>query len=316
MKLSPFLVQFLATHGQLSLQGIGRFSIQPGETLPVGDSDPNSKTIDVDIRFTGNKSEKTDMDFVSYVAKEAGKMKSLAESDIDSYTEQVKEFLNIGKPFLIDGIGTLTKHRTGEISFAQGHFTVEKPKETPIAEKPVVKSNKQAEERNFDYHDILTSRKPRKDHQRRVVMTLVIIGGIALAVWGGYSLYKNGDGARVLAASEDSTRGGNAVEVLPVAASLTGLVEETPGNRPETQHLQAGTYRFIVREGTYKTAIRRYNYLKEECLLDVHMSTKDSSVFKVFFRLPATPADTARIADSLNILYVSSGQKKVSVELP
>ena len=46
--------------------------------------------------------------------------------------------------------------------------------------------------------------------------------------------------------------------------------------------------------------------------INVQMETKDSVVFKLFFRLPSSPADTSRIKDSLSLLYGTMG--KTSIE--
>ena len=72
-------------------------------------------------------------------------------------------------------------------------------------------------------------------------------------------------------------------------------------NTDSVQH--SGTYKFVIERTANKArALRRYNQLVEN-LAPVKLETKDSTLFKLYFVLPATPSDTARIRDSLKIWY-------------
>lgn len=73
----------------------------------------------------------------------------------------------------------------------------------------------------------------------------------------------------------------------------------------------SGTYKFVIERTANKgRAYRRYNQIKES-LTDVKLETKDSTLFSLYFILPATPADTTRIKDSLKNWY---GRRQVWVE--
>src|SRR6185295_19257267 len=69
-------------------------------------------------------------ELVSYISSKSGKMKSLAESDLESHLQKVQQFLNISKPFTFEGIGTLVKVKHGEFEFNQGTIIPDKLKET------------------------------------------------------------------------------------------------------------------------------------------------------------------------------------------
>ena len=45
-----------------------------------------------------------------------------ASADLDSYLVLGKQFLNIGKPFIIEGLGVLEKSQQGDYEFRQGFF--------------------------------------------------------------------------------------------------------------------------------------------------------------------------------------------------
>jgi hypothetical protein len=48
--------------------------------------------------------------------------------------------------------------------------------------------------------------------------------------------------------------------------------------------------------------------------IPIRMSTTDSTTFKLYFELPATTADTARITDSLTSRYPSINKRKAFAE--
>ena len=91
MKISPLLAQFLTTNKQLSLAGLGRFILNDSG----------------EITFEQDPTVKEDAELVKFIAESTGKMKSLVASDLDSNLELARQFLNIGKPYLFEGIGTL-----------------------------------------------------------------------------------------------------------------------------------------------------------------------------------------------------------------
>ncbi|MBI1344194.1 MAG: hypothetical protein GC171_14815 [Terrimonas sp.] len=310
MKLSPLLAQYLLANNRLSLAGIGHFLLEENQPVTV-DNAGDGKVPQPTIRFRYNPAEKKDEELVSFVASQTGKMKSLAEADINSFIDQVKEFLNIGKPFLFEGIGTLSKMKGGILDFTPAHIISEKNSEATAPEDEPFKPEKHHEDASIGYHDLLTSRKPGINIQKRVIIAILIITGLGLAVWGGYSIVKQ-FGQPEIAVNPQQ-------EPVPPPSSpdnrddSTGISKDTTEQVPATGQ-KVPTYKFIVKEAGYKTALRRYLYLKEECKLDVYMSTRDSALFKVFFQLPASPADTARMKDSLNLLYISQGQRKVHLE--
>ena len=99
MKLSPLLAQYLSTNKQLSLTGIGRFNL-----------DDSGR-----IAFKQDITLKEDTELVSFIAERSGKMKSLVSADLDSSLELARQFLHIGKPYLFEGIGTLSKNKKATV---------------------------------------------------------------------------------------------------------------------------------------------------------------------------------------------------------
>ena len=290
LKLSPILAEYLYTHKELYLAGIGKFSM---ESLPAADDavEKNTKeTVQAPITFLHDTSVKEDASLVEFISQQTGKMKSLAASDLDSHLELAKQFLNIGKPFFIEGIGTLTKNKSEKFDFTPGNLFNEKATDQNFqdAEKTMT-----TEESFTDYEEMLTPRQRETPFAKKLVLFLATVVGIGLAVWGGFLIFKN------MAKTEAPTS-----KALPVQITDTSsLVQiDSSANLDKNIPLAENEYRFVIEEADKLRALARFGDLKKWGI-DVQMETKDSIIFKLFFKLSASAADTSRIKDSLNLLY-------------
>jgi hypothetical protein len=181
----------------------------------------------------------------------------------------------------------------------------------------------------------------------QTLLLIGIVAGIAIIAFGGYWLYKRNNytepaaesRARVVpdstttaadntalagAKPSDSTTAGKKDTALanqqarvanPADASAAKTptpVTTTPG---AIQHAvtpapgQVLYYFVILRTENKRHALRRYNQLLGY-QLNIHMDTKDSSFFKLYFPIAATIRDTTHIRDSLADVY----EAKVSIE--
>lgn len=119
MKLSALFAKFLYQHKELKLPGIGIFSLDP--SLPVPDiADKNFSDFLKHIRYRQVPVTAADDDFINFIRTETGKIRPLAESDLDSFLSDGKILLNIGKPFHFEGIGYLQKNKEGTYEFTAG----------------------------------------------------------------------------------------------------------------------------------------------------------------------------------------------------
>ena len=121
MKIEQLIVQHLYNNKYVSLQGIGIFNLRPDVSFPV-ESDKDF-TIPADaFSFEYNLKAGIDDSLVEFIVQQTGKIKPLAFSDLESYAILAKQFLNLGKPLLIDGVGTVQKSQRGEYEFTPGQF--------------------------------------------------------------------------------------------------------------------------------------------------------------------------------------------------
>jgi hypothetical protein len=293
MKLAPLLSQYLMTQKQLALAGIGVFNLDAA--LQTGEDDrPQRNGKNENISFKYDPSVKIDEGLVNYISAQTGKMKTLASADLESFLEVTNQFLHIGKPFLLEGIGTLSKNNAGELNFTANNQPVEKHREMAVREMEATSSN---EESFKGYNEMLSG--SQKDGWKKAIVFLLLISGIALAIWGGYALYKYSKGDS-LAENIDAQK-----EILPVE-DTTHLQEAiinpvTDSSMINSVTADAGTYKFILEQAGKRRANERYDQLKSY-FWKVQLETADSITYKIFMRLPVHASDTLKVKDSLSVL--------------
>lgn len=305
MKLSLLFAKFLYQHKQLNLPGIGVFTIDSSVPIPEL-TDKNSNEFVQHIRFLQKNIAKPDDEFIEFIRTETGKIRPLAESDLESYVSDGKILLNIGKPFHLEGIGTLQKSRAGTYEFHPGLPLLDRL-ENFFPEKNTKSANpKQPYEQDY------SNASPRSPSGKTIGIVVAILVGLGAIIWGGYSLYntntdnegsdaKNGT-TQPVAPVEDSTR-----NTRPDSAMVTSV----PSPAVSTRASSTKTYKFIFRLARNKNyVITRYNDLKQSNP-NLFWDTKDSVMFRLYLAIPAAPTDTARIRDSLKEWYAS---KRVFIE--
>ncbi len=310
MKVAHLLARFLYNNKRLALAGIGNFTLDENAVIQV---DAKQQKIPVleGIQFQNDTSVKEDIELIAFISAETGKMKALASADLDSYLALAKQFLNIGKPFLLEGIGTLVKAQTGVFEFSPGTVLVEKMSSSSSAVK---ESNFQqpAEESFTGYDNDYTKKSGGNPALKKILTGTLIIAGLGAAVWGGYAIYKN-------------SQSNNQETVTPVADNnVVPPVKDTVStlqiNKPDSiQQIQTpvtaatGSFKFVIEETGKLRAGTRFAFLKR-IGTPIQLETKDSVVFKLFYILPANAADTARICDSLTRNYTPKGKRRTYIE--
>lgn len=289
MKLTSLFAQYLYTNHRLDLPGIGTFLLDPSAITTVENSKQRSAVTD-GISFENNPSLKESPDFIAFISAQTGKMKALADADLESHLQLVQQFLNIGKPFLFEGIGTLIKKKPGELAFLPLSVSAEKVKEYKAKDTARVT----AEEPSAVYEPFLDAAE-KKGGLKKPAFALLILVVASLAFWGAYTVF----GSKKIPAKKLE----NAITEPVPEPGTPSVAKKEPA--PE-QH-----YKYILETTGRERAFKRYNQLKT-FRWDVQLETADSVVFKLFMVLPAADTDTARILDSLTIMT----GKRVHIEHP
>lgn len=285
LKLTYLLAQYLYAKKQLDLPGIGSFYLDPSTVIDA-ENHKQRPYIPEGISFRNNAAITNADDLIAYISTESGKMKPLAAADLDTHIQLALQFLNIGKPFAFDGIGTLTKIRAHEYEFIPGAIIPEKMKESGVKDKQPLSSKDTVDAKYQTY----LSEPETKQNWKKPVVALLIICGIAITIWAGYMISnRNGDSDSGFTDDVEASLTASYVDSTSIKDSLA---KSTP---PKSDN-----YKYVLEVAQSKRAFKRYNQLKTN-LWDVKLETKDSVKYKLFLTLPASH-DTTRVLDSLMVM--------------
>jgi hypothetical protein len=321
VKLDNLLGPYLYQYKKLSLPGIGTFILAENAVLP--DETAKVKTAIEGISFQSKSTPQLEDSLIQYIKDNTGKMKALAEADLYSFISTAFEYLNIGKPYYFEGIGTLQKNKDNAYTFTAGTLINQKTEDIPY--RPSETRRKSA----FDEDAV----KGSKINGGKLIIVLGILATLGLVAWGGYYLYNKNTGdtdtvqqepgvtppitpdtsARINQAVPDSA-GIKPSALQPVTDSTTLLPPSTTAATGTT------AYTFIFETtGKKERAAKRYEQLKGISILKeynntVAVSTGDSLSFKIYTVVNCTPSDTTRIKEQLNAWYYGTAAMKVKLE--
>lgn len=297
MKIPLLLVQFLYKNGRLALPGIGIFTLDKSIVLPE-ENDHALLPLPNGIQFQNANVIAADKELISYICENTGKIKPLATSDLESYLTLGMEMLNIGKPFYLEGIGTITRNKAGKFDFSPGEYSV-------------IKENQPA-----GGSDHARKRRPETEQSASVIQSpqnrnlwkgIAIVAALVIVGWGGYLMYKK----TAPTTSENNMEASPPQETTAVATDTSTTHQQKDSGKmagPDSAHHSAGindspVYKFIILS-TYNKgyALRRYRQLISFDL-KAHLFVKDSNFYKIYFQFPALARDTIRIKDSIKRTY-------------
>jgi hypothetical protein len=283
VKITSLLAQYLYKNHRLDLPGIGTFLLDPSSTSALDSSSKQQRSTTMEgVTFKSNPSLKDSPDLVAFISSQTGKMKALANADLESHIELMQQFLNIGKIFEFEGIGSLIKKRTGVFEFTPLAVASDKVKEYKTKDTAPVTLETSAE----NYESFLAAPRVAFSY-RKVVMPVLVLCGITLAIWGGYTISKNA------AADDTATVVNTSIPVAPPPVIDSTAIK--------AEMAKAKDYKYVLQVSKKQPALKRYNQLRTN-LWDVKMETQDSVQYKLFLLLPAMNADTTHVMDSLTAM--------------
>lgn len=319
LRFDLLLAQYLYQHKKLNLPGIGVF--EADSSVYTTDESDRQKQAMEGITFVNKTILKADDGLIDFIKEQTGKMKPLAISDLESYLTLGKQFLYIGKPFYLEGIGTLQLAKDGSFEFIPGQYITTKL-EDPNIERSEGKNRSVHEENRI-------KQESNTNTIKKMLLALLIIGGLTVIGWGGYYFYNMYVNQQSNMVAEDSSSlkhtnnssssledsiltSSTATQAKKDSQSLVKSlgVQSTPSNSTVE-----GNYKFIIETTTDKArALKRYKDLRSFGN-KILLQTNDSTTFNLYYSLPATPADTLRIRDSLNRwFYRNNSNSRVRIE--
>jgi nucleoid DNA-binding protein len=177
VKLDQAIVLYLIKNHVVTLQGLGTFHLNTSVNLPAESEEAIMLPADA-VTFDYNPKAQEDDGLIDFIVAKLKKIKPLASADLDSFITLGKQFLNIGKPFTITGLGTLEKTQAAKLEFKPGQFI------TPKIEAPKALKENENEVSSGLFND--SQRKPPPNYDRRI---LSIIGAVILLIMISWAVY-------------------------------------------------------------------------------------------------------------------------------
>lgn len=290
MKIEQVIALHLFNNKQVSLQGIGTFRFDSSVTVPA-EMEKDVVIPEGAVSFEYNPKATEDEGLIDSIVKHTTKIKPLASADLDSFLMLGRQFLNIGKPFTLERLGTLDKAQTGELVFLPGQFT------TPKIEAPKALKEDENEESSGLFNDY--ARKP-ENSGRRVLTVILIVIIAGLAGWAiYYFLFSKAPGSTTVALQTSDT----AVNAVPVIHDTV----RKPSSADSTARLPENAENFTFKIVFFETNDRREasNNMNKLNSWGHHviMYTSDSINYKLAELFQRPLADTGKIKDSMTQIY-------------
>ncbi len=289
-KYADFFLQYLDQHKELTLQKIGTL-------FRKGSAYYDEATHEIqegEVAFSMDKKAMTSPGFIDFIAEHTGKNKTLVTSDLESYLEQGRQFINIGDTFFLPGIGSITKNNTGTYVFTA---------EAPVAQKVRQKEKLNQERETGGYY----AEQSKKNTNKGLVMffafmiIVLLIGGMG---WGVYKLYFEKKPANFSQNEPQPTD--------TIATQSQQVIKDTIKNVPPLT--DTSLYKFIFEKTTSRErAVTRTAKLHEYGNDAKYDSIQEQGLktYRLYLLYKTKNfADTIRVKDSLFRYF----QKPISIE--
>lgn len=299
MKIEQALVLYLLKHKQISLQGIGTFKIDG--ILPETTDNDKPVAIPPDaISFVYDPKVKEDDHLIDFIVLNTKKIRPLASADLDSFLTLGRQFINIGKPFTIQNLGTIEKLKSGDLDFKPGPLIqrVEAPK-TKIADEGA----EQHEENLFNDYQRET---PNNNRAILMIFIIILLGAGAWAVW--HFAFKNESTEQTSSSDNivpvtDSLSNVQKNDSLIAAQRLIDSLKNDSATLAQKNTIDSAGFKVVVSEAADKNiALARLAKLQRYGR-KVMMYTDDSVTYKIVNQFNLPLADTTKVLDSLNKYY-------------
>ncbi len=285
MKIEQLIVQHLYNTKTVTLQGIGTLHLDPSVALPT-DADKAVVIPENAFRFEYNLKAGEDEALINFIVQQTRKIRPLASSDLESYSILAKQFLNIGKPLLIEGVGTIQKNQSGSYEFIQGHFITPKIDDFP----------KQLKEKTEDNISFESESRNTGNNRKYAVIAFISL----FAILAGLGLYyfifkKKSPGTEPVIQTQIVVQ-----DTVKKVDTVKAIVPDTVAAKPaETEKKDSVNFKVVIRE--YKDAATAEKKLKTftDYGYKLILIKADSAKYQLAMPFTSPLADTLRVKDSL-----------------
>lgn len=285
MKIEQLIVQHLYQQKEVTLQGIGSLSLNPSVALP-GDNEKDFVMPENAFSYEYNLKAIEDEALINYIVQQTRKIKPLATSDLESYCILAKQFLNIGKPLIIEGVGTIQKNQSGDYEFIQGQFITPKIEEAP-------KQIKEKLEEQVSFES-----EAKKDHSQRNVLIVFVLALFVLACLGVYYYLSNKKEPEPVQQEQvfiDTIKTDTLVRLAPDTVLLAKPVVPVKTD--------SNNFRIVIKEYPSEAAVNKAFAKLTDYGHKLEIIKADSSRYQLVMPFTTPVSDTLRARDSLRKFF-------------
>lgn len=288
--LTGLLAFFFYEHRYLSIPELGRLELS-GDSSPQIDETHLHTFPKGSISFIPNPSENADPVLVEYITSRTRKMKALAVADLNSISDAAKEMLNMRQSYTFPGIATITPDfRTNFVVTPERLLSAPHHPKKPIAGEMF----RQDAEGPLQENQIHSTGVHRTFGGAIIVIICVLI--VAALVYFLF-LNKGGNISHVADNTDKST--------MTPHHSMKPASPDTVASNVQNPTLPDNglfNYEVVFEQADSARAFRRYSQLTGWGHKIILMTT-DSVHYSLAVSVTGIAADTARIKDSIRVLY-------------
>ena len=272
----------------MSLEGLGTFTVDG----PIPEVTDNERPVVIpanSVSFQYNPKVAEDQQIVDFIVENTKKIKPLASADLNSFLTLGRQFLNIGKPFTIQNLGTLEKMKSGDLEFKPGQVVLQKiqpPKD--ITENNLEEND---EENLFDDYRTSDSRQSKK-----VFITLLMVFVLVAAGWVAWNYLLKKEPA---SSHEEIVPIAEIDDQIPDSSAITPVLDSSvTGTASDTI-----SYDIVIQTAsTRQQLLPRFTKL-QSWGRNVELVTDDSVTYKLVTQMKGLATDTAKVIDSVNTQF-------------
>jgi hypothetical protein len=300
VKIQDLLPQYLYQQKKLTLPGLGTFELNSAinvyELKEEGWPDNT-------ITFTQDRHAQLPDELLAYIVQHTGKMKPLAISDLDSHLSNGVQMLNIGKPFPLKGIGSLSKINNGDLVFHQG---------TPALEKIDSINTDHVKDRTAEQDEINEidfSHAPEKS-SKKLIIGLAALLGLILISWAIYLAIPKKQAA--VTEEPETVQKDTAAVTPPVSTPDTTQTDTAVSRKPDSIVVApapvtvapTGSFQLIIQQYKSKDAAQKKSDVLKLRGHNVTIRMKDSTRYQIVLTVNRPLSDTTYVRDSLKRWYL------------
>lgn len=302
-KYNNIIRDFLLQHKQLTLGKIGSFTIvnEPAAGVDAGN-----------VVFVADKKAETSGALLDQIAEKSGKGRGLVAADLESYLEQMRQFINIGKPYVIEDIGVVSLNKSGNYEFSRNAATLSLT--SPVG---------QAAEQHFLPESTGGTVRTGKRNGIMGLAAVIILLVLAGVGYGIYNMVRNGKSNTTTADTETTEQPAtDTPSAAPVAVTGDTLAVKTdtpvaatttPASAPAISG-DSARFRFVfettVSSERAHTRTAQLKSFGDPAAFDSSKQEDGTFTYRLFLRQKIAIADSTRAKDSVQ-LYLSKNVRLV-----